>query len=135
MHRARTALGPAGAAWLRRRVEGEFPILTGLNLRSARPNPAGIELSLSGPGGDHELAADHVIAATGYRADVRRLAFLADGLRDSIRTVAGTPVLDRDYQSSVPSLYFACRLWPRRWGRSCDSFSARTTRRERSRRS
>jgi hypothetical protein len=107
VYRARTALGPAGASWLRGRVEGEFPILTGLNLHSARPNPAGIELGLSGPGGDQEVAADHVIAATGYRADVQRLAFLGDGLRDEIRTVAGTPAVDRDYQSSVSGLYFA----------------------------
>ena len=38
---------------------------------------------------------------------MRRLAFLGDGLRDSIETVAGTPAVDRDYQSSIPGLYFA----------------------------
>ena len=107
VRRARTALGPAGASWLRGRVEGEFPILTGLNLRWARPGPSGLEIGFSGPGGERELAADHLIAATGYRPDVRRLAFLGDGLRESIETVAGTPAVDRDYQSSVPGLYFA----------------------------
>ena len=29
VYRARTALGPAGASWLRERVEGQFPVRTG----------------------------------------------------------------------------------------------------------
>ena len=107
VQRARTALGPAGASWLRGRVEGEFPILTGLTLRCARPHPAGIQIGLGGSGGERELTADHLIAATGYRANLGRLAFLGDSLRATVRTVADTPMVDKDYQSSVPGLYFA----------------------------
>jgi FAD-dependent urate hydroxylase len=108
VHRARTALGPAGASWLRPRVEGVFPVLTGHALGWARPEAGGVRLSLVTRGSSRtELTADHVIAATGYRSDLRGLAFLGDALRAQLRTVAGTPVVGRDYQSSVPGLYFA----------------------------
>ena len=46
VRRARTALGPAGASWLRGRVEGEFPILTGHALDWASSGPEGVRLGL-----------------------------------------------------------------------------------------
>jgi hypothetical protein len=46
-----------------------------------------------------------VIAATGYRTDLTRLAFLGPDLLAGVRPVAGSPVVGRDYQSSVPGLY------------------------------
>lgn len=105
--RARTALGPAGAAWLRPRVEGEIPILTGHALRSAEAGAGGVRLGLDSPGGGRrELAASHVVAATGYRVDLSRLSFLGDDVRAGLRTVAGTPSVSGGYQSSVRGLYF-----------------------------
>ena len=71
IYRARTALGPAGASWLRGRVEGEFPILTGYALAGAAAGPDGVRLDLTDAAGRcTELSADHVIAATGYRPDL-----------------------------------------------------------------
>lgn len=105
--KARTALGPAGASWLRGRVEGEFPILSGQSLDWARSEPGGVRLGLiSADGTTTEFATEHVIAATGYRPDLARLSFLDPDLRGQLRTVASTPVVGRDYQSSVPGLYF-----------------------------
>ena len=105
--RARTELGPAGAAWLRARVEHQFPILQGHTLGWAKAEGDGVVLGLEGPGGaTRELVADHVIAATGYRSDVGRLGFIGDRLRSELKVVAGTPRVDRHYQSSVPGLYF-----------------------------
>ncbi len=104
--RARTALGPAGASWLRGRVEGEFPILAGHALDWAASGPDGVRLGLARSSGTRtEVAADHVIAATGYRPDLSRLTFLDEELRSGLRTVARTPVVDRDYQTSSPGLY------------------------------
>ncbi len=106
IYRARTALGPAGASWLRGRVEGEFPILTGYALAGAAAGPDGVRLDLTDAAGRcTELSADHVIAATGYRPDLSRLSFLDPELRARLRTVARTPALDRDYQASLPGLY------------------------------
>ena len=107
VYRARTALGPAGASWLRPRVEGQIPITAGQSVSRVKAGPAGVTLGLAGrDGAEQELAADHVIAATGYRSDLARLAFLDGGLRLRVRTLAGTPAVGGDYQSSVPGLYF-----------------------------
>jgi len=109
VYRARTALGPAGASWLRSRVEGQFPALTGLSVAWAKTEDSGVRLGLTGTDvSTRELAADHVIAATGYRTDMTRLPFLGDQLLTGLRTVPGTgsSVVGRDYQSTVPGLYF-----------------------------
>ena len=105
--RARTALGPAGACWLRSRVEGQFPVLVGQLVTSAKPQNERVLLSVAGPGGtSRELAVDHVIAGTGYRTDLSRLPFLSQAIRSELQTVAKSPVVGRDYQSSVAGLFF-----------------------------
>ena len=110
VYRARTALGPAGASWLRARVEGQFPAELGHVVTRAEPKGSGVLLGVGRPGGSAagELTADHVIAATGYRTDLARLPFLGEQLRSRLRTVAGTgsPSVSKDYQSAVPGLYF-----------------------------
>src|ERR1700733_5974627 len=106
IYRARTALGPAGGWWLRARVEDQFPVLTGHAVSAATEQGGSIALSLRTRDGiNHRMAADHVIAATGYRPDLTRLSFLGGGLRDQLSTVDGTVAVDRAYQSSVPGLY------------------------------
>ncbi len=107
VYRARSALGPAGASWLRRRVEGQFPVLTGCTVTSAEPHDGRVRLGVTTPGGtSREIEADHVIAATGYRADLTRLQFLPQALRSRLRTLAGSPVVGHDYESSIAGLYF-----------------------------
>jgi FAD-dependent urate hydroxylase len=108
VYRARTALGPAGASWLRSRVEGQFPALTGHSVTWARMQDGGARLGLArADGSSREVAADHVIAATGYRTDLTRLPFLDDRMLSSLQTVAGTgsSVVGRDYQTTIPGLY------------------------------
>ncbi|MGE5289598.1 MAG: NAD(P)-binding domain-containing protein [Micromonosporaceae bacterium] len=106
VHRAWNALGPAGAPWLRSRVEGKFPILTGHALSWAESRAGRVHLGVvERDCTRHELSADHVIAATGYRMDLRRLLFVEPQLRSQLKTVAGTPSVGRDYESSVPGLY------------------------------
>ena len=107
--KARTALGPAGACWLRPRADKQFPTHLGYTVMSAAMQDAKVHLTLSGPAGiRRELTADHVIAATGYRTDLRRLPFLPEAIRSRVNLVAGSgsPDVGGDYQSSVPGLYF-----------------------------
>jgi FAD-dependent urate hydroxylase len=107
VYRARTALGPAGACWLRERVEGQFPVRTGQTVTSATPQGEKVQLRVAGAGmPDRDLAADHVVAATGYRINLKRPGFLPDAILSSLRTVAGSPAVGHDYQSSIPGLYF-----------------------------
>jgi thioredoxin reductase len=104
--RARTALGPAGASWLRGRVEGQIPVRTGQAVDRLQAAAGGVSLSLvSGAGERSSVAADHVIAATGYRPDLRRLGFVADVLRGQIAMIADTAAVDAGYQTSVPGLF------------------------------
>jgi thioredoxin reductase len=104
--RARTALGPAGSSWLRDRVEGKIPLLVRRRLVWAKEVDGEVRLGLTTSTGDQqELAADHVIAATGYRPDLRRLGFLSDTIRSELATVDGTVAVDAEFGTSVPGLY------------------------------
>ena len=107
VHTARTALGPAGAPWLRPRVEGKIRTLLGQTVRWAAAEDGGARLGLrAADGATSEIKVDHVLAATGYRTDLDRLSFLDASLRASMRTLAASPVVGPDFQSSVPNLYF-----------------------------
>ncbi len=106
IHRARTALGPAGASWLRERVDGQIPIRTGQAVDQVRGTADGVTVALLSRGGARsEVHADHVIAATGYRPDLARLHFVDDRLRARLRTVDRTAAVDATYQTSVEGLY------------------------------
>jgi FAD-dependent urate hydroxylase len=105
LHRARTALGPAGAWWLRPRVEDQFPVHCGHVITAAAADGDRVRLTVTADGTSSELTADHVIAASGYRANLDRLAFIGPDIRSSLRTLGGTALVSRGYQSSVPGLY------------------------------
>jgi cation diffusion facilitator CzcD-associated flavoprotein CzcO len=101
------ALGPAGAWWLRARIEGHIEPLLGRTVAGAVLEDEGVRLRLQGPTrAQEELHVARVIAGTGYRADVSQLSLLDSSLRDGIATATNIPVLDRAFQSSVPGLYF-----------------------------
>ena len=106
--KARYVLGPSGALWLRDRVEGKVPVLGGHAVTWAKPVNDRVRLGVfSASGQEHlEFEADHVIAATGYRADLGRLTFLSEDIRSQLATVGRTPALGRDFQSSVRGLFF-----------------------------
>jgi len=89
--KARHVLGPAGANWLRDRVEGHVPILTHHSMTWAKPLDGRVRLAINGPG---------------YRVRLDRLTFLSAEIRSRLETLNGSPVVGRDYQSSVAGLYF-----------------------------
>ena len=95
---------PAGSGWIKHRVDGVIPIHTG-TLRSVAAHGGEVRLSVETAKGPVDLTADHVIAATGYRAEVSRLPFL-DRLQGDIQTFKGAPLLNRSFESSLPGLHF-----------------------------
>lgn len=100
-------LGPASAWHLRERCLARVELHLGASVVEARPCHGRIGLRLDrGDGGESWVATDHVIAATGYRPDLSRLPFLAEPLRERVRTVADTPRLSPNFESSAPGLYF-----------------------------
>ena len=50
--------------------------------------------------------ADHVLLATGYKPDIKKLTMLHQSLLADTKTNAGVPLLGRYFESSVPGLYF-----------------------------
>lgn len=99
-------LGPASPWHLKQRVVGRAEVLVGHSLTDARPHNGRARLVFETERGATTIDTDHVIAATGYRASLRRLPFLADGLRDRLLAVSDTPVLSAHFESSVPNAYF-----------------------------
>ena len=107
LHVVRRLLGPAPAWFVKDQVLGNVQFHLGVSITGASLQNNRVRLELTDVGGDtRTLAADHVIAATGYKVDLRRLAFLDAELRAGIRAVDQTPVLSANFESSVPGLYF-----------------------------
>jgi len=103
-------LGPAGAWWLRERVEGRVPMLPGHQVLGAERVGDRVRLHLSTSEGVVTECADHVIVGTGFRVDVSRLDYVTPSLRDNLKLFAGAPVLDHHLESNVPGLFFTGAL-------------------------
>ena len=104
----RRHLGPSSPWYLRTRVIAKVTVLTGQEVESAAIRDNRVWLSLrNGASKPVSIATDHVIAATGFRVDLRRLPLMDENLRRRIRTVGSMPVLSTNFESSVSGLYFA----------------------------
>ena len=97
--------GPSGAYWLRQRVEGRIEILMNCKVRQAKAEQGRVCLEVQGPEGTKAVWTDHVIAATGYKVDLDRLDYLDPELKQSIAREGGVPVLDSQFETSVPGLF------------------------------
>jgi hypothetical protein len=79
---------------------GKVPIVTKSSVEDAAVDGNRVRLRLlSGDTAPSELTVDHVIAATGYRVDVDRIAFLDETLRERIDTVDKTPIPSSAFES------------------------------------
>lgn len=100
-------LGPAPGWFVKQDVVGNVPLTLGVEINSAKVQGNHVQLEVSDREGSRcTLEADHLIAATGYKVDLRRLSFLDGSLRSSIRSVEQTPILGGNFESSVPGLFF-----------------------------
>lgn len=99
---------PPAAGWfMKGRLAGITQVL-GAWPRSAALGDGRLVLQVTdGHGAAWDLAADHVIAATGYQPDLGRLQFLGPELCSQLRQIKRTPRLSSRFQSSVPGLFFA----------------------------
>ena len=104
-------LGPAPCWFVRQKVEDDVQVHTNVQITgtSAHASRATVHFNQPGTNGQHapsSLEVDHVIAATGYKVDLGRLAFLDTALRSRIRDTAGSPALSSGFESTVPGLFF-----------------------------
>ena len=96
------SLRPAGAAWLRTRLEG-IPITVGHAI--AATDVAGERVRVELDAGGSRIV-DHVLLGTGYEVDIARYGFLAPELLAEVDRVGGYPRLSGTFETSVPGLHF-----------------------------
>jgi hypothetical protein len=103
----RKTLGPSAGWFVKDKVMGRVPLLLGYTAERAEIANGKIRVNLRGiDGSEREILAEHIIAATGYKVDINRLAFLSSEIRSKLKTLNRTPVLSSTFESSVPGLYF-----------------------------
>ncbi len=101
----RNGWGPSGAWWLKDRVLGKIPLMTGARIEAAAEEGGKARLSVRGADGLREIVTDHVVAGTGFEVDFDRLSWIDPALRDAVVLRDKSPVLAADFQTSVPGLY------------------------------
>jgi thioredoxin reductase len=107
LDRVKRILGPAPCWFVKEQVVGKVGLLVDVKIAEAKVLNDKVCLQLiDGAGTKKTITADHVIAATGYRVDLRRVGFLDGDLESTLRSVDHTPVLSSNFESSVPGLYF-----------------------------
>jgi cation diffusion facilitator CzcD-associated flavoprotein CzcO len=89
--------------WLTPRLQGDRfrrrPGTSVVSVTSGEAGPAQVRLS-----DGTELSVDRIVLATGYKADLGRVPYLAEVL-DRIEVADGFPVLDETFQASLPGLF------------------------------
>jgi thioredoxin reductase len=102
----KTHLGPAGGYFMRDMVVGKVKQLRGSILR-AEPKDQRVQITVQAADGKtQQIEADHIIAGTGYRYEVARAPFLDPQIKSAVVVEEGYPALSRNFESSVPGLYF-----------------------------
>jgi hypothetical protein len=99
---SRRSLTAGAATWLRPRLHA-LPITLGRRVSTVARLNGHVRLTLD-DGTDRTL--DHVLLATGYRVDLKRIGFLGPEVLANVRCDAGYPVLDDGFQSTIPGLHF-----------------------------
>jgi thioredoxin reductase len=103
----RRTLGPSGGWFIRDKVIGKVPLHLGCTPQGAQVQNGRVHLSVrAADGSERKIAAEHIIAATGYRVNLDRLNFLSAEICSQIETVQGSPTLSSSFESSVPGIYF-----------------------------
>lgn len=97
------AHGPMGSSWLRPRLIGKVPLHEQTTVQEVKEANGGLLVSLSN---NQTIQADHLILATGYRLDIRRLSMLGNSILPQVANYHGAPELSSYFESSVPGLYF-----------------------------
>jgi hypothetical protein len=109
---AARAIRPAGAAWLKPRLE-RVPVHVGRTVRAMRRENSHVAVDFNT---GRTESFDHVLFGTGYRIDIARHEFLSPNLLRRIRRVDGYPVLGEGMESSVPGLHFMGATAAYSWG-------------------
>ena len=93
---------------MKEKLESGIPLHLGCTLNRAEIRKGRVQLEFTtAKNAKRKVEVDHVIAATGFKIDLRRLTFLSPEIQSHLKAVENTPVLSSGLESSVPGLYFA----------------------------
>jgi hypothetical protein len=117
--KAYSTFGPAGSGWMRHRVLN----MPGIDLqvgyiRQIDGNNLQVKFIDDGVVRERTIVADHIIAATGFKYDLRKIRFLASLLPNIRWTAEGIPWLNGRYETTVPGLHVVGILSAVAWGPS-----------------
>ena len=101
----RRHLGPAPAWSVKETVEAHVAVHGAATIEAVRAEGGRVLLDVASNGERRTIEADHVIAATGFRIDLDRLAYLDPALRAEIACVEGSPVLSARFETSAPGIH------------------------------
>jgi thioredoxin reductase len=110
------AVRPAGAQWLRPRVEGKVFLTPNTEIVKVIPQGQGLHIDLS-DGTTREI--DYLFLGTGYQPHIDKLDFIDPGLRKQVQDRDGQPLQNSWFESSVPHLYFVGALAGYTFGPIC----------------
>ncbi|MBV9572167.1 MAG: NAD(P)-binding domain-containing protein [Alphaproteobacteria bacterium] len=97
---------PAGGWFMREKVESNIPMFLGRSIRKAEAVNGRVELTMRDRSGEEEtIRCDHVIAATGYEPDMRKVPFLAPELVNQISPRENVTLLSDVFETAVAGLY------------------------------
>jgi thioredoxin reductase len=102
----RKHLGPAPGWTSRDEVERNVSVMLGARISGSavRGDVAAVTFRML-DGTETTVEAEHVIAATGYQVNMRRLRFIGDGIMEKLALAEHAPVLSRHFETSVPGLF------------------------------
>jgi len=103
------AIRPAASCWVKARA-ANVRIHTDRFVVQARPEGDRVRLQLSD---GSARVFDHALLGTGYQVDIAHYPFLSAQILEKIDRVAGCPVLDHGFETSLPGLHFvgAAAAW------------------------
>lgn len=104
----RRHLGPSSPGQLKQSLYAKVKVLTGCAVQKINARDNTVKLTVTHAEGQQtDVVVDHIIAATGYRVDLKRVPFINATLCDAIEKVGQFPKLNANMESSVPGLYFS----------------------------
>ena len=107
IEKVRRILGPAPCWFTKEQVVGKVGFQLGASISTAKVRDGRVALELlNSTGSRNTIEVDHVIAATGYKPDLKRMAFLDPSIISAIQCVDTTPALSPNFESTVDNLYF-----------------------------
>ena len=102
----RKHLGPAPGWTSRAEVERNVKVVLQAHVAgsSVRNGRASVVFRINGRS-EQTIEADHVISATGFKVDMRRLRFIGPTIMDKLACADSTPVVSPHFETSVPGLF------------------------------